>query len=298
MKAVIPAAGLGTRFLPATKAQPKEMLPVVDKPVIQFVVEEAVAAGVDDVLIVTGRGKRAIEDHFDRAFELEAVLDANGKCEALAGLESIANLADIHYIRQKYPKGLGHAILCGERHVAHDHELPGGVEERRAVRPFLVLLGDVIIPANDCIPRLIELYEKHRCSIIAVEKVEPEAVQRYGIIAGTRVEAGVWQVTDLVEKPTPKEAPSNLAIFGRYLLTPSIFRHLRDTPPGRSGEIQLTDALKSLLAEEPIYAVELKSQRYDIGNKLSWMEANVKLALKDPEIGRALREYLKHLVCQ
>ncbi len=282
MKAVIPAAGLGTRFLPATKAQPKEMLPVVDKPVIQFVVEEAVSAGIDDVLIVTGRGKRAIEDHFDRSFELETTLDANGKCEALANLEGISNLANIHYIRQKHPKGLGHAVLCSQHHVGD--------------RPFMVLLGDVIVPSNDCIPRLIELYEKHHCSVIAVEEVEPEAVHRYGVIAGQSLGDGVWKVEDLVEKPARAEAPSNLAIFGRYLLTPDVFRHLHRTRAGKGGEIQLTDALKDMVAHEDIYAVELKSKRFDIGNPLSWMEANVALSLEDPEFGERLREYIRKLV--
>lgn len=281
MKAVIPAAGLGTRFLPATKAQPKEMLVVVDRPVIQFVVEEAVAAGIDDVLIVTGRGKRAIEDHFDRSFELETTLDANGKCDSLADLEAISNLANIHYIRQKHPMGLGHAVRCAEHHVGD--------------KPFLVLLGDVIVPSNDCIPRLIELYEKHHCSVIAVEQVEPEAVSRYGVIAGKPMGDGVWKVEDLVEKPAPEEAPSNLAIFGRYLLTPDVFRRLHDIEPGKGGEIQLTDALKEMLVHEEMYAVELQSQRFDIGNPLSWMEANVALALKDPEMREPLREYIRDL---
>lgn len=258
------------------------MLPVVDKPVIQFVVEEAVAAGITDVLVVTGRGKRAIEDHFDRSFELETLLDANGQCKELAALESISNMADIHYIRQKQPKGLGHAVLCGENHVGD--------------KPFLCMLGDVIVPANDCIPQLVDLYHENHCSIIAVERVEPDAVQRYGIIAGTEIGGGVWKVEDLVEKPAPSEAPSNLAIFGRYLLTPSVFRHLARTKPDARGEIQLTDALRSLVEHEEMYAVELKSKRFDIGNKLSWMEANVSLALEDPEIGRALREYLEQLI--
>lgn len=282
MKAVIPAAGFGTRFLPLTKAQPKEMLPVVDKPVIQFVVEEAVAAGLTDILVVTGRGKRAIEDHFDRSFELETILDNHGKCDALGGLEAISNLADIHYIRQKHPKGLGHAVLCGEHHVGD--------------KPFLVLLGDVIVPSNDCIPQLIDLYHEHHCSVIAVEPVEPDAVERYGIIAGKKVGDGVWKVEDLVEKPSPEEAPSNLAIFGRYLLTPDIFRYLHRTKPGRGGEIQLTDALKALLAHEEMYAVEMTSKRFDIGNKLSWIEANVALAIEDPDIEMAFREYLRKLI--
>ncbi len=282
MKALIPAAGLGTRFLPATRAQPKEMLPVVDKPVMQYVVEEAVAGGVDDILIVTGRNKRAIEDHFDRVIELEAELDGNVRYKPPADLEAIINHTNIHFIRQKYPKGLGHAVLCGESHISG--------------QPFLVLLGDVIVPENDCIPLLTSLYEKYHCSIIAVEQVEPADVQRYGIVDGERVDEGVWKVKGLVEKPKPEEAPSNLAIFGRYLLTPAIFKHLRETEPGKGGEIQLTDAMNKLLAEEPMYAVELKSPRFDIGNKLSWMEANASLALQDPEMKDEFRDYLKKLV--
>jgi UTP--glucose-1-phosphate uridylyltransferase len=258
------------------------MLPVVDKPVIQYVIEEAHAAGIDDVLIVTGRNKRAIEDHFDRALELET--EAVPKANCSPDLEAVINGTHVHYIRQKYPKGLGHAVLCGESHMAG--------------QPFLVLLGDVIVPANDCIPQLQELHERYGCSVIAVESVEPEAVSRYGVIAGFQVAEGVWKVDDLVEKPAPQDAPSNLAIFGRYLLTPAIFKHLRLTKPGKGDEIQLTDAMKSLLAEEPMYAVELKSERFDIGNKLSWMEANVKLALKDPEMSESFRAYLRGLLCE
>jgi UTP--glucose-1-phosphate uridylyltransferase len=281
MKAVIPAAGLGTRFLPATKAQPKEMLPVVDKPVIQYVVEEAVAAGVDDILLVTGRGKRAIEDHFDRSVELEQMLMNGGSPEGLSLVLDISMLADIHYIRQKSPMGLGHAVLCAEKHVGHD--------------PCIVMLGDVIVVDHDCLPRLIELYERHHCSVIAVERVDPSAVSSYGVIAAEPLEDGVFEIRDLVEKPSPEQAPSNLAIFGRYLLTPAIFEHLKATRPGKNGEIQLTDGLCSLLSEERILAVELGGEAYDIGNRLAWIKANVALGLLDEEMGEPLLEFLRSI---
>jgi UTP--glucose-1-phosphate uridylyltransferase len=279
LKAIIPAAGLGTRFLPVTKAQPKEMLPVVDKPVIQYVVEEAVAAGVDDVLIVTGRGKRAIEDHFDRSVELEVLLERAGKEVELERVRAISELAEVFYVRQKYPRGLGHAVLCGAPHI-------GG-------EPFFVLLGDVLVPANDCLPRLREVHERYgSASVLAVTPVGSELVSSYGVIAGEQVEPGVWRVSDLVEKPSPDEAPSDLAIFGRYLLTPRVMELLPRVEEGAGGEIQLTDALRELLRSEEVYAVEMESPGYDTGNILAWLEANIALALEEDELGGQLRASL------
>jgi len=282
MKAIIPAAGLGTRFLPVTKAQPKEMLPVVDKPVIQYVVEEAVAAGVSDILMVTGRGKRAIEDHFDRSVELEELLERSGAVDRLRQVCAVSDLAEVFYVRQKRPRGLGHAVLCGASHVCNE--------------PFFVLLGDVIVPRNDCLPRLKDVHERFGGSVLAVTPVEPALVSRYGVIAGEEVEPGVWRVTDLVEKPAVNQAPSTLAIFGRYLLTPRVMEILPHVKPGRGDEIQLTDALKELLKTEEIYAVVDEDPGYDTGNVLAWLEANVALALKSPEHGSALRESLEHLL--
>ncbi len=282
MKAIIPAAGLGTRFLPVTKSQPKEMLPVVDKPVIQYVVEEAVSGGVTDILIVTGRGKRAIEDHFDRSVELEVELEANGKVAALETVRRISQLAEVFYVRQKEPRGLGHAVLCGA--PLTDDE------------PFVVMLGDVLVPDGRILPRLREVHERTGASVIAVVPVPDEDVSRYGVIAGEADAEGVWRVTGLVEKPRADEAPSNLAIFGRYLLTPAIMEILAETPPGKGGEIQLTDALVALLEREEIYAVVIDpSEGYDTGNVLSWLEANVSLALQSKEYGPALRQSLLRL---
>jgi len=282
MKAIIPAAGLGTRFLPATKAQPKEMLPVVDKPVIQYVVEEAVAAGVSDVLIVTGRGKRAIEDHFDRSVELEELLERSGDTDRLRIVRCVSDLCEVFYVRQKRPRGLGHAVMCGAAHICNE--------------PFFVLLGDVIVPRNDCLPRLKDVYERFGGSVVAVTPVEPALVSRYGVIAGEEVEPGVWRVTDLVEKPSVNQAPSNLAIFGRYLLTPRIMEILPHVQPGRGDEIQLTDALKELLKTEEIYAVIDDDPGYDTGNVLAWMEANVALALQSRELGPQLRAALEQML--
>jgi UTP--glucose-1-phosphate uridylyltransferase len=276
MKAIIPAAGLGTRFLPVTKEQPKEMLPVVGKPVIQYVVEEAVAAGVSDILMITGRGKRAIEDHFDRSVELEDLLERMGSTDKLRQIRNIPELANVFYVRQGRPRGLGHAVLCGAPHTLD--------------QPFFVLLGDVIVPSNGCLPKLKDVYERYGASVLAVEPVEPQYVSRYGMIAGHEVEPGVWKVTDLVEKPPVNEAPSNLAIFGRYLLTPKIMQILPRIEPGRSDEIQLTDALRELLRSEDVYAVSMDCRGYDTGNILSWIEVNVALALETDEYGPALRE--------
>jgi UTP--glucose-1-phosphate uridylyltransferase len=284
VKAVIPAAGLGTRFLPATKSQPKEMLPIVDTPAIQYVVEECVQSGITDILIITGRGKRAIEDHFDRALELEAILERNGDKDRLAAVRKIGESADIHYIRQKEAKGLGHAIQQAETHVGDE--------------PFLVLLGDDIVESQEpTLKQIIRRHNKHKGSIVAVEELDPNQVEHYGIIApGDEVEDGLWDVKDLVEKPKPKKAPSRLGILGRYLLTPGIFEALRQTKPGRKGELQLTDALRRLRKSEPIWAHRLEGRRHDVGDKLGWLIANLELALKRPDLGPALKDHLKTLL--
>ena len=285
MKAIIPAAGLGTRFLPVTKSQPKEMLPVVDKPVIQYVVEEAVAGDADDILIVTGRGKRAIEDHFDRSVELEEMLHASGDSKRLRSVRAISDLAEVFYVRQKRPRGLGHAVVCGAPFTAQE--------------PFYVLLGDVLVPDNSILPRLKEVYDRTGGSVIAVIPVPDELVSRYGVIAGKEMEDGVWKVSGLVEKPPVNEAPSNLAIFGRYLLTPKVMELLPSIKPGRGDEIQLTDALVELLKSEDIYAVVVEpDEGYDTGNVLSWLEANVALALETDEYGPALRESLVKILAE
>lgn len=282
MKAIIPAAGLGTRFLPVTKSQPKEMLPVVDKPVIQYVVEEAVAAGADDILIITGRGKRAIEDHFDRSLELEDLLEKDGNVHKLRAIRNISDMAEVFYVRQKKPRGLGHAVLCGAPFTADE--------------PFFVMLGDVLVPAHDCLPRLKATHDKYGGSVIAVTPVEQQYVSRYGVIAGHEIEPGVWQLTDLIEKPPVNEAPSNLAIFGRYLLTPKLMELLPKIEPGRGDEIQLTDALRTLLKHEEVYAVTMDCVGFDTGNVLSWLEANIALALETAEYGPGLREAMKRLL--
>lgn len=265
MKAVIPAAGLGTRFLPATKAQPKEMLPVYDKPTIQYVVEEAVESGVDDILIITGKGKRPIEDHFDRSFELEHHLKTKGKEEYLKEIEYISNLADIHFIRQKKQKGLGDAIYCAKKHVGDE--------------PFVVMLGDTITKSKiPCTKQLIEVYEKYGKSAIAVEEVPEEKIERYGIIGGEEVEDNVININQLVEKPPKSVAPSNLAIMGRYFLTPDIFDHIENVEPGYGGEIQLTDALAKL---NGIYGKVFVGESYDIGNRVDWLKTSLKFAMDD-----------------
>ena len=287
MKAVIPAAGLGTRFIPASKVQPKEMLPVVDKPVIQYVVEEAVAAGIDDILIITGRGKRAIEDHFDKAFELEYMLN-NKKNEALAlkyleELDHLTDIADIHYIRQKEPKGLGHAVYCAKRHIGNE--------------PFAVLLGDdIIISEVPCTKQLLEVFERYDQSVIAAQMVPRENIRLYGAIAGETVEKNVYLITDLVEKPSPDKAPSNLAAIGRYILTPEIFDAIADTGKGLGGEVQLTDALNLLRETQKVYAYEFEGRRYDIGKKIAWIKATIELALQRPEFQDDLRAFLRTIV--
>jgi UTP--glucose-1-phosphate uridylyltransferase len=282
-KAVFPAAGLGTRFLPATKAQPKEMLPIVDKPTIQYAVEEAVASGISQIIIVTGRGKRAIEDHFDAAFELEYYLAGRQKLDELAQIKTISELAEVSYVRQKEPLGLGHAILCARALVGDE--------------PFAVLLGDDIIggATTPCMRQLLDVYEKYDGPVIAVERVPRERIHQYGVIAGTPRGGNVWEITDLVEKPRADEAPSDLAIIGRYVLTPDVFAILAGTAPDARGEIQLTDALRALRRERPMYAVEFEGKRYDTGDKLGFLKATVEFALARPDLAAEFRAYLKSL---
>jgi len=283
MKAIIPAAGLGTRFLPVTKAQPKEMLPVVDKPIMQYVVEEAAAADVDAILLVTGRNKKMIEDHFDRSLELEELLHKSGKDKQLQNVKDITHIAELFYVRQKHPQGLGHAIACGAHFLNNE--------------PFFVLLGDVIVPDRDILPVLKDAYAKYGASVIAVERVAPELTARYGVISGSEVEPGVFKVDDLVEKPAPGTAPTNLAVLGRYLLTPRVMDVLQDTTPGTEGEIQLTDALVQLLAHEELYAVEVPAScSYDTGNVLAWIEANLALALANDSYGTDVRAIVSALL--
>src|SRR6185436_8449617 len=278
--AVFPAAGLGTRFLPATKAQPKEMLPLVDKPMIQYVVEEAVAAGLNRVSIVTGRGKRAIEDHFDSAVELEFYLQERGKWEELAQIKTISDLESVSYVRQKEPLGLGHAILCARSLVGEE--------------PFAVFLGDDIIVSDPpCIGQLLAVYEQYGDPVLAVKQVPRAQLSRYGVIRGTPVGENVYLVDDLVEKPAPEAAPSDLAIIGRYVLTPDIFPILAETAPDHRGEIQLTDALRKLRARRPIYAVKFTGHHFDTGEKLGFLKATVDMALARPDLGDAFREYLR-----
>lgn len=282
-KAVIPAAGLGTRFLPATKAQPKEMLPIVDKPTIQYIIEEAIASGIEDILIVTGRGKRAIEDHFDKSYELEDILRRKGEDELLALVQDISNLANVNYIRQKEPKGLGHAINCARSFI--DNE------------PFAVLLGDDIVDSEvPCLKQMIDVYEAYNTTILGVQRVPEEDVPKYGIIKCSEVSDRVFKVEDMVEKPDRDKAPSNVAILGRYIITPDIFSHLEKAVPGKNGEIQLTDALKMLLYSNPVYAYDFVGKRYDVGNKLGFLEATVEFALKREDLREDFSEYLKKKV--
>lgn len=281
-KAIIPAAGLGTRFLPATKAQPKEMLPIVDKPAIQYIVEEAVASGIEDILIITGRGKRAIEDHFDKSFELEETLAKKEKWDLLEVVRQISNLANIHYIRQKEPKGLGDAVLCAKTFIGNE--------------PFAVLLGDDIVQAETPVLRqLISVYERYHCPMVGVKEVRKENVSKYGIIdiASPPLEHGVFKVLDFIEKPQPENAPSNIAIMGRYILPPAIFNILENQTPGAGGEIQLTDALKTLVQHQPIIAYLFSGKRYDIGDKLGFLEATVDFALSRNELKDAFLKYLE-----
>ena len=278
MKAVIPAAGLGTRFLPATKAQPKEMLPVYDKPTIQYVIEESVNSGVDDILIVTGKGKRSIEDHFDRSFELEHHLKTKGKEDFLKEIEYISDLADIHFIRQKKQKGLGDAIYCAKKHVGND--------------PFVVMLGDTITKDTvPCTKQLIDIYERYGKSVIALEEVPDEKVERYGIIGGEEIEDSIYKIGKLVEKPPLRVAPSNLAIMGRYVLTPDIFDCIENVEPGYGGEIQLTDALSKL---DEIYGQVFKGESFDIGNRIDWLKTSLRFALEDEEAKEDILNFIKN----
>jgi len=283
MKAVIPAAGLGTRFLPATKAQPKEMLPLVDRPAIHFVVKEALDSGIDDILIITGRGKRAIEDYFDRSIELEHTLQSKGDKRLLEEIDSISNMADIHYIRQKEARGLGHAILCAEKHVGSE--------------PFVVLLGDdIVISPKPCIKECIEIYEKYTASVIAVERVPKSVISSYGVVKGKKISDDLVLIEDLVEKPSPEKAPSDLGILGRYVLSPEIFKFLKETKPGKNNEIQLTDALRKLNKVQGMYAHIIHGKRYDLGNKLDYLKASIDYALFHHEIGPELMKYLRTIV--
>jgi UTP--glucose-1-phosphate uridylyltransferase len=281
-KAVIPAAGLGTRFLPATKAQPKEMLPVVDKPAIQYVVEEAVAAGIDDILIITGRNKRTLEDHFDRNFELEHQLRSKGKLGDLAEVVELAELADIHFVRQGEPLGLGHAVLVTRQLVGNE--------------PFAVILSDDVIDATPAALRqMVDVYDRVQGPVIAVERVPMSEVSSYGVIAGESMGDGLYRITDLVEKPPRDQAPSDLAIIGRYILTPDIFPMLEETAKDRTGEIQLTNGLRRLLKERPLYGFEVKGARHDTGNKLGFLKAVVYFALRRPDIAEPFKEYLRKI---
>ncbi|TGY41483.1 UTP--glucose-1-phosphate uridylyltransferase GalU [Clostridium sartagoforme] len=278
-KAIIPAAGLGTRFLPATKAQPKEMLPIVDKPTIQYIIEEAVASGIEEILIITGRNKKCIEDHFDKSVELEMELEKNHKEELLELVRGISDIADIHYIRQKEPKGLGHAILCAKAFVGNE--------------PFAVLLGDDVVDSEvPCLKQLMDCYKEYKTSILGVQTVAKEDVNKYGIVDGIHIEDRVYKVKKLVEKPAVEEAPSNVAILGRYIITPQIFDVLANTQPGKGGEIQLTDALETLIENEAMYAYNFEGRRYDVGDKLGFLQATVEFALKKEELREPFIEYL------
>jgi UTP--glucose-1-phosphate uridylyltransferase len=290
-KAVIPAAGLGTRFLPATKATPKEMLPVIDKPAIQYVVEEAVAAGLDDVLMITGRNKRPVEDHFDRAYELESALKAKGDQERLAAVRASSELAAVHYVRQGDPRGLGHAVLCAAPHVGSE--------------PFAVLLGDDLIdPRDPLLARMIEVQETYGGSVVALIAVDPAQIHLYGCAATVPIDghSDIVRVTDLVEKPPAESAPSNLAIIGRYVLAPEIFGVLRETAPGRGGEIQLTDALRPLAADPSIggtvHGVLFSGRRYDTGDRADYLRTIVRLACERDDLGPGFREWLEGYVAK
>src|SRR3990172_8029960 len=281
-KAIVTAAGWGTRFLPATKAQPKEMLPLVDKPIIQYVVEEAVASGIEQIIIVTAGGKRAIEDHFDRSFELEAALEKKGDKALLDKVRRISELAEICYLRQKEQLGLGHAVLIPKDLIGDE--------------PFAVILPDDIIESQTpCLKQMIEVFDRYRCSVLATERVAPSEIEKYGVVEPRFVEERVYQVLDVVEKPAPERAPSNLGIVGRYVLTPQIFEVLENTPPGKGGEIQLTDGIQRLLQRQAVYAYELQGDRYDAGTPLGFLKASVEMALRRPDTGEAFRAYLVSL---
>ena len=282
-KAIIPAAGLGTRFLPATKAQPKEMLPIVDKPTIQYIVEEAVASGIEDIVIVTGRTKKSIEDHFDKSVELEMELEKHGKDELLEIAKSVSEIANLYYIRQKEPKGLGHAVLTAKNFIGDE--------------PFAVLLGDDVITSEvPCLKQMMDQYEKYGASILGVQTVTQDQVDKYGIIQGVQMEDRLYTVENMVEKPSIEEAPSNVAVLGRYIITPAIFPLLEKQEAGAGGEIQLTDALCKLAKQEKMYAYDFKGRRYDVGSKIGFLEATVDFALEREELREEFMAYLKHVV--
>ena len=283
-KAIIPAAGLGTRFLPATKAQPKEMLPIVDKPTLQYIIEECVASGIEEILIITGRNKKSIEDHFDRSVELEMELEKAGKQEMLEMVREISDMVNVHFIRQKQPRGLGHAILCAKTFVGDE--------------PFAVLLGDDVV-YNDqkpCLKQLIDCYGEYKTSVLGVQTVDPQDVNKYGIVGGLHIEDRVYKVKELVEKPSVEEAPSNVAILGRYIITPKIFEILENTAPGKGNEIQLTDALLKLIEHEAMYAYDFEGRRYDVGDKLGFLQATVEYALRKEELRDGFIEYLNNII--
>lgn len=278
-KAIIPAAGLGTRFLPATKAQPKEMLPIVDKPTLQYIIEEAVDSGIEEILIITGRNKKSIEDHFDRSVELELELEKKGKDDLLAEVRKITDMVNIHYIRQKEPKGLGHAIYCAKTFIGKE--------------PFAVLLGDDIVRSEKpCLQQMIEAYNEYKTTILGVQEVPQEDVNKYGIVEGKHIEDRVYKVKNLVEKPSVNDAPSNVAILGRYIINPAIFEILEHTQPGKGGEIQLTDALKELAQKEAMYAYNFEGRRYDVGDKQGFLEATVEFALRREDLREEFLRYL------
>lgn len=284
-KVIIPAAGLGTRFLPATKAQPKEMLPIVDKPTIQYIVEEAVASGIEDIIIVTGRTKKSIEDHFDKSVELEMELEKSGKDELLEIARSVSDIANIYFIRQKEPKGLGHAILTARTFVGDE--------------PFAVLLGDDVISSEvPCLKQMMEMYERYGSSILGVQTVAHNQVNKYGIVDGKQIDNRIYQVNDMVEKPTIEEAPSNVAVLGRYIITPTIFKYLEQEEIGAGGEIQLTDALCKLAKEEKVYAYDFEGKRYDVGSKMGFLQATVEFALQREGLRGEFTEYLIQIINQ
>jgi UTP--glucose-1-phosphate uridylyltransferase len=279
-KAIIPAAGLGTRFLPATKAQPKEMLPIVDKPTLQYIIEEAVSSGIEEILIITGRNKKSIEDHFDKTVELELELETKGKYELLEEVRRITDMVNIHYIRQKEPKGLGHAIYCAKSFIGKE--------------PFAVMLGDDIVDSSKpCLKQMMEIYNEYKTTILGVQEISKEDVSKYGIIEVKHIEDRVYKVKGLVEKPAEEEAPSNIAILGRYVITPAIFDILEHTEPGKGGEIQLTDALKVLAQKEAMYAYTFEGIRYDVGDKQGFLQATVDFALKRDDLREEFLQYLK-----
>lgn len=282
-KAIIPAAGLGTRFLPATKVVPKELLPIVDTPVIQYNVQEVADAGIQTVILITGKGKSRILDHFDVYDDLKNKLEKEGRYDLVATLEKTSNLVQFVGVRQDSQKGLGHAVLCAKDVVGNE--------------PFVVLLGDDLVDAEvPCTKQMVEIYQKYGKSVVALMEVPEVEVYRYGVCSGQELEPGVWNLDYMVEKPRPKDAPSNLAVIGRYVLTPRIFEFLEKTPPGRNGEIQLTDAMAALMREEGFIGYKFKGQRYDAGDKLGFVKANVAYALKRPELGARLKEFLREIV--